>query len=259
MNKLLRRMNLFQRLLLYFLIVILIPLFLVTSITYSLASQAIQKQLEIYLDDMTNNIYIQVERFVEKYERITLPLVLEAITNDSQLHHFLQGDYSGEMDRYQNYQALHESMNIINTQNPDVDLLYIISDYGRVILSEDRYFSPNEPFPIQDVYEELSTVTPNSGEAVIHSWQSANNSNVITIARKLKGVDFQHKGILGINIKVNELVNLWSDLNLGTNSYFMIIDQTGKIIYHPDHQKYGHNVPQSIEQALNVKQQGSFF
>lgn len=259
MNSMLRKLNLFQRLLLYFFIVIMVPLFLVTSITYKQASQSIQEQSEVYLDNFMDNVHIQVENFVHKYELITLPLVLESVNHNSQLSQFLQREFDREIDRYQTYQALKQSLVMITTQNPDIDLMYIITNTGKLILSEDRYYSPNEPFPIESVYKELNEVTPDSGTAIIHSWQHLDNSGVITIARKLKGSDFKPKGILGINIKVNHFSQLWSANNLGSHSIFMILDQTDKIIYHPDPQMYGQWVPEPIENALNQADQGSFF
>lgn len=259
MKMLSRKLNLFQRLLLYFIIVVLVSLFLVTIITYQQASQSMQEQMEIYLDNFMNNVHIQVDRFMEEYEMITLPFVLESVNRDSELYQFLQGDFEGEIERYQNFQALKQSLTMMTTQHPDIDLMYIISNNEKLILSEDRYYSPIEPFPTERVFGELNQAAPDSGAAIIYSWQHPYNTNVITIARKLKGVDFQAKGILGIDIHVKHLVSLWSEINLGAGSFFMILDQSGNIIYHPDSQMYGQTVSQPVIDELNQQRQGSFF
>lgn len=75
MRKILLSMNLFQRLFLFFMIVVLVPLFLSSLFIYLQASESIEHQVEEYLDQILINTSFQVDEFFEEYELVTLPLV----------------------------------------------------------------------------------------------------------------------------------------------------------------------------------------
>ena len=69
------RLNLFQRLLIYFSVIIISSLVLVTVTTYIKASSTIENQVSVYLEQIVNNVNLQIDEYLKNYELATLPLI----------------------------------------------------------------------------------------------------------------------------------------------------------------------------------------
>ncbi|WP_165444912.1 cache domain-containing sensor histidine kinase [Gracilibacillus phocaeensis] len=246
-------MNLFQRLFLFFLIAIFIPLFISSLIIYMRAAHSIQKQVGEYLHKNILVTNLQVDRFLEGYEQVTLPLV-----TDPNVKEFVELGANQELKRYQVYSDIVDKMNQITEQNDAIDLMYIITAEGRSILSEDRYYSPLDPFPIEKVYQELSEIAPDSGKVVFKARKTMDGKIVITFTRKIRGTDFEPRGILGVDLTLSSIEEFWSMANLGERSNLMILDDEGQIIYHPDSNLFGSYVRSKTQTAMSQERSGSF-
>ncbi|MGE7609234.1 cache domain-containing sensor histidine kinase [Peribacillus frigoritolerans] len=246
-------MNLFQRLLLYFAIVIILPLIVVASIIYMQSSKILEKQTEDYLGQIVTNVSFQTDRFVKNYELATLPLV-----SNPNVKHFLDLEENNvkveEHIRYQYYEEIWTMMDNIVMQKPEISKMYIMGENGRHIALRDRRSS----FP-EEKYHDLDTITPESGKIIIHP--SNQNGNIsITTARKIRGMkSFSPKGILAIEMRASELGKLWKEANLGNEGFFMIADPKGKVIYHPDARYIGKTLNKVGREQISKFNQGTFF
>ncbi len=249
----LQAMNLFQRLFLFFLIAILIPLFISSIIIYSRAANSIQDQVGEYLRKNIMVTNLQVDRFLEEYEKITLPLVTDRNVKD-----FIELGFNQELERYQVYSDIVDNMNRITEQNAAIDLIYIITDEGRSILSEDRYYSPLDPFPVDKVYDELNKIAPDSGKVVFKARKTMDGKIVITFTRKIRGSNFEPRGILGVDLTLSSIEEFWSMANIGEGSDLMILDDEGQVIYHPDSSLFGSYISSKTQAAIEQEQNGSF-
>lgn len=253
MIKWLKTKNLFQRLFLFFLIAILIPLSITSLIIYNRSATSIQNQIGDYLYKNILVTNLQVDRFLKEYETITLPLVTDRNVKD-----FIELGPGQELQRYQVYDEIKANMNRITEQNSAIDLIYIITDEKRSILSEERYYTPLDPFPVENVYQELNDIAPDSGKVAYKLRQTQDGRIVITFTRKIRGSDFVPRGILGVDLSLSSIGDFWSVANIGEGSNLMILDNEGKIMYHPQSELFGENVhPQTLE-AMKTGDSGSF-
>ncbi|MDM5327844.1 sensor histidine kinase [Neobacillus sp. CF12] len=253
MKKWLQSMNLFQRLLLYFALVMILPLIIVASIIYMQSSNLLEKQTEDYLGQVVTNVYFQTDRFVKNYELVTLPIV-----SNPNVKHFLDLEENNvkvkEHIRYQYYEDIWTMMDNIVIQKPEINRMYILGDNKRQIWLHDKggSFSENH-------YNNLKKITPESGKIIIHP--SNQNGNItLTIARKIRGMEsFFPNGILGIEINASELGELWKEANLGNEGFFMIADPNGSVIYHPDSKFIGKSLNEVGRKQISKNKQGTFF
>ncbi|NYE07961.1 two-component system sensor histidine kinase YesM [Bacillus niacini] len=253
MKKRLENLNLFQRLLLYFALVMILPLIIVASIIYMQSSNLLEKQTEDYLGQVVTNVNFQTDRFVKNYELVTLPIV-----SNPNVKHFLDLEENNvfveEHIRYQYYENIWTMMDNIVIQKPEINRMYILGDNKRQIWLRDKGGSFSE-----DKYNNLKKITPESGKIIIHPSDQYGRIT-LTIARKIRGMkSFSPNGILGIEINASELGELWKEANLGNEGFFMIADSNGKVIYHPDTKFIGKTLNQVGKEELSKHKQGTFF
>lgn len=96
---------------------------------------------------------------------------------------------------------------------------------------------------------------------VLHADTSLYNANqyVITITRRVRGLSsFQPKGVLGIDVRASSLEELWKLANLSNNTYFWIMDEEGKVVYHPNKEMLGQKIEKNLEESLMSVKQGTF-
>ena len=253
MKKWLHSLNLFQRLMLYFAIVMILPLIIVASIIYIQAANSLEKQTEDYLGQVVTNVSFQTDRFVKNYELVTLPLV-----SNSNVKHFLDLEEINvkvkEHTRYQYYEEIWTMMDTIIMQKPEINRMYIMGDNGRLIDLRDKGSSFSK-----EKYNQLKKITPDSGKMIIYP-SNQNGDISLTIARKIRGMQsFTPNGILIIQINASELGELWEEANLGNEGFFMIADQDGKVIYHPDSKFIGNTLKEVGRENIAQFNQGTFF
>jgi two-component system, sensor histidine kinase YesM len=253
MIKWLQSMNLFQRLLLYFALVMILPLIIVASIIYMQSSKLLEKQTEDYLGQVVTNVNFQTDRFVKNFELVTLPIV-----SNPNVKHFLDLEEENvkvrEHIRYQYYENIWTTMENIVIQKPEINRMYILGDNKRQIWLRDKGGSFSE-----EKYNDLKKMIPDSGRIIIQP-SNQNGTITLTIARKIRGMEsFFPNGILGIEIKASELGELWKEANLGDEGFFMIADPNGKVIYHPDAKFIGKSLNEMGRKQISKHKQGTFF
>lgn len=253
MKQKLENMNLFQRLLLYFALIMILPLIIVASIIYMQSANLLEKQTEDYLGQVVTNVNFQTDRFIKNYELVTLPIL-----SNPNVKHFLDLEennvYVKEHIRYQYYENIWTMMDNFVIQKPEINRMYILGDNKRQIWLRDKGGSFS-----QDKYNKLKRITPESGKIIIHP-SNQNGRITLTIARKIRGMkSFTPNGILGIEINASELGELWKEANLGNEGFFMIADPNGKVIYHPDAKFIGETLNEVGKEEINKHKQGTFF
>ncbi|MBY0144388.1 sensor histidine kinase [Neobacillus niacini] len=253
MKKKLENMNLFQRLLLYFALIMILPLIIVASIIYMQSANLLEKQTEDYLGQVVTNVNFQTDRFIKNYELVTLPIL-----SNPNVKHFLDLEENNvfvkEHIRYQYYENIWTVMDNFVIQKPEINRMYILGDNKRQIWLRDKGGSFS-----QDKYNNLKKITPESGKIIIHP-SNQNGRITLTIARKIRGMkSFTPNGILGIEINASELGELWKEANLGNEGFFMIADTNGKVIYHPDAKFIGETLNEVGKEEINKHKQGTFF
>ncbi|WP_127585618.1 sensor histidine kinase [Paenibacillus koleovorans] len=229
----LNRMNLSQRLHLYFSIVILVTLGLVGFFSYAAASRALDSQQESRLRQIVEGTAHQTELYLRGFERASNVLV----TDDSAKRILdIQAD-----DSY-SYVTLASKIKTgafsdAFEHDPIINSLYILGRNGRYLL-ENNYITT--PFEIQEprqLYDSYMTAMKGSGGMTIlrTALKPSMVGSVITVVRPYRGFStYDFNGVMAMEINVGELANLWQKIDLGKGGYFFIVDEEDKLIFHPD-------------------------
>ncbi|MDR7078466.1 two-component system sensor histidine kinase YesM [Neobacillus niacini] len=244
------RLNLFQRLLIYFSLIIISSLVLVTVTTYIKASSTIENQVSVYLEQIVNNVNLQIDEYLKNYELATLPLI-----TSQEVRKFLDRGAISGYESFVEYSEIRDSMDGVITERPEIEQIYLMGETGRYIMSNE----PRGTFPVAEFYQDLNERTPNDGKILIYP-RINQNKLVITMARKIRGTKtFEPKGIIAVDLKPSYLTRSWGEIKLDENSFFMIVGDDGQIIYHPDDEYMGKEIKQSIKNRLANKSENNFY
>lgn len=253
-----RRKGLFFRLYTCFIILILIPLFVLGLTTYYGASDKLRDQAESNMAQIINITSHHMEQYIRSYENSTLSL----LTN-LDIKEYL--DIPPESD-YENYyytsRIKENAFEPVLIRHPEViTALYIVREDGRsVIVNKGLSFDFTTPSS-KAYFDDLFTDIPDNGKVVIlnDSITSGQEGHSITLARKLRGLrSMEYKGILALEVKSSDLSSLWKGIELGERSYFSIADKQGKIIYHNDPSKIGQQMDSSLKREFPKDKVESF-
>lgn len=239
------KLNILQRLLLYFIIVIIISVSIVSSLIYLQASREIKKQQSDYLEYIIENASYQTNLFIEELEYTTIPL----ISND-RVKSFLEIDRDDRLEYYYHHSDIQKMMDDLLIQNEAINLVFLIGENERAILSEGRLTEYDENTSFENMYDNLLKTTPETGAANITLKKSLQNEEyVLTMTRNVRGrTHFIPKGVFGIEIQATSLEKLWDISNLKNGTSLWIFDENNQIVYHPDEHWVGEKIDENLNQ-----------
>ncbi|MCT8139254.1 histidine kinase [Anaerobacillus sp. CMMVII] len=255
MRKFIYKLNIMQQLLLYFSIVIFVAIALVTWLIYYQAENEMKDQAKKHLEYIVENTSYQTDRYIRDLELATLPLL-----TDVNIKYFLDLHTNQSLASYNLYTEIKKKMSHLSIQHPDINLIYLIGENGRYVLSEDRIFEGSESIPSKSVYDRLLETTSESGSiSILMSPGLHNHQHVVTIKRRVRGLtSFIPKGILGLEINASSLDKLWNIAQLPNGTTFGIVDSNGSIVYSLDESWLGKPLPENIWDKFRGHKKGTF-
>ncbi|WP_172373043.1 cache domain-containing sensor histidine kinase [Sporosarcina jiandibaonis] len=268
MYRLIYRLNIQQRLLLYFSIVILVAITLITWVIYNHTANEIKEQSRVNLEYIVENASYQTDVFIQSMELATLPLLM-----NKEVKVFLDLSGDNRFDKYYYSKEIKKEMHQIMLKNQHINLIYLLAETGQYVLSSDNYIRGEDPLASKKFYNEIIRNTPDKGKISVLSIESTyNNENVISIARRVRGnLSFVPKGILGIEIDATSLEKLWNIAQFKNGTSLWIFDKDGRIVYHPDedwlgkyigedfHSKFKDATANSIRDEWEGEEMGFYF
>lgn len=249
------RLNILQRLLIYFGIVIIISITIVIWLIYEQAAKEIKKQTETYLEYIVENASYQSDLYIEELERATLPLI-----NSNEVKSFLGLDSSQRYEYYYHYTELRKRMTEIELQNSDINLIYLLADNGQSILSGNNISLESNYLDYEELYQSLLELVPESGKvSVLANAGLYDREYVITVSRRIRGFSsYIPNGILGIEISAKSLEKLWDISQFKNGTSLWIFDENNHIVYHPEQKWFGEPIKENMEQAVKDQSSGTF-
>lgn len=242
MKRWFENLNLFHKLMFYFTVIIIFGLLVISIIMYIKTSLSIEKQVTGYLNQNVSNVITQIDDYLAGYEVSTLPL----ITKDETIN-FLDRSSNNSYDRFIDYSEIKDTMSELFRERKEIDQIYLMEKNRNFIMAKETSWN----LDVNKLYKELYQQTPNSGKVSIIPRMEGEKFK-ITIARKIRGSKtYNPTGILAIDIAPDHLSRLWNKLNKADNSFFMIIDEDGTTVYHPNEALAGKKVSDDIQRNLN--------
>ncbi|GAB2720155.1 sensor histidine kinase [Paenibacillus thermoaerophilus] len=240
--------TLFRQLFVYFLVVIAISLGAVLVFSYGSASGQLDRQTETYVAQVIENASKQTDMYLQTYERASISM----LSNDA-VKRFL------DMDPADTYRYFELSQQIrryayepVFILHPQIQLLYVLGFHGRAVVADNQNPGVLSRFDAQRQLERMRRIVPPDGSVAVLNGTLRDEpvSGVVTVARQIRGVSsYDTAGVLGIELKIDELERLWTPVNIGEGSSFLIYDSQGKLVYASNAELAG-RVPEALRERL---------
>ncbi|GIP33249.1 sensor histidine kinase [Paenibacillus sp. J2TS4] len=218
-----------------FVIVIVVTLTIVSVSTYVTSSRELDQLHEEMLTQIVDNALHHTDLYLKSYERATLSLL-----TSSYVKQFLDA----EQNHYFAYYSLsahikEELFKPIFINNPEISMIYLISYNGMSLHDFNIDYPGFTDSDLTESLEDLREQTKEDGSLSLIDWSFLDGQ--LTLARKISGRQTSKlfKGIVGIELRIEELTTLWKGIRLGDQGYFFIVNDRGKIVYDPNKAKIG--------------------
>jgi two-component system sensor histidine kinase YesM len=206
-----------------------VPLLVFGTLWYSSSTESIEKNAIGYSDQLVRQINGQLDSYFGDLQRVTYPLLLHP-----QIQAFMKLDPNDQYERFViNKQISDELFPTIVFGRTDIYGLSIVSKNGTVTTNNNAIAAKAS----YDHYKDMLTGDQNykiTGLSVIES------TTVLTIIRKfVDTLSYQSTGLLVVHLRMNEIIKICEKIKLGKSGFVWIMDQDGKVVYHPDKEKWG--------------------
>ncbi|WP_248926918.1 cache domain-containing sensor histidine kinase [Paenibacillus hamazuiensis] len=223
------------RVYLYFVIIIVLTLVTVGISGYWRSTRELEDQYQGLLTQIVDNVLHQTDLYLKNCERATVsiltsPLLKEALDSSPKSpSDFLT---SANLIKQQVFQPV-----LIN--NPEISMVYLIGYNGFQASDFNLHIANFNYKGFQEYIDLLKEDTREDGQLTIQD--SGFLDGHLTLARKLsdRQTSRVYKGIMGFELRIGELTTLWKGIRLGESGYFFIVNDRGKILYHPDPERIG--------------------
>lgn len=217
-----------------FVALILLALTITSFSIYVRSSAELERYNEDMLTQIVNNALHHTDLYLEKYERATLSVLTSSLVKE-----FLE---LNDTNAYQYYSKSNEMVERVfrpvTINNPEIVMVYLLGYNGKVITDLNSLI-PSKDEAIQNSLDDLKLQTREDGRMTV--MDDSFIPGTVALTRKIadRQTSRAFKGILGIELRIEELKTLWQGIHLGDSGYFFIVNDRGRILYHPSSGKIG--------------------
>ncbi|WP_019536339.1 cache domain-containing sensor histidine kinase [Paenibacillus ginsengihumi] len=246
-----KRVSLYRRLYLYFLIVIVVSLTGVGVFSYTSSSKELEVLVRGQMEQIVSNAVHHTDLYLKTYDRSLVSLL-----PNRQVKEFADLPINREGYEFYRYRTLIREIGVdpLFIRSPDIAAVYMISFHGNALY----YFNeiPGQSFSSDEIRRQLDYFRANtSGDGKLailnNSILSDQKQQMLTLVRQFRGLTSpEPAGVLAIEIRSADLAALWKGIELGEDGYFFIMDAKGQIVYHPQAERVGSFVPDALKRRI---------
>ncbi|SHM34779.1 sensor histidine kinase [Halanaerobium congolense] len=215
------------KLIISFLIIGLLPILLFGFLSFNVYSGAINDRINNYSQEMVNRMKRDLEDYITEVERFL------SKEQDFYINQFIKLTQANDFRNSRKYAfRIWEDFNNVKQLRPGLKDVAITFQDGSRISSYGTYNIDIDNFK-ESLYADESDETFFT-QPYINYFQE----EVVTVARYYYPEIAEENVLISADIDLDVLADL-TDFNLGEKSYFLIADQNGDIIYHPEKSKIG--------------------
>ncbi len=254
---LLRNMHLQSRLIIYFMILMIIPFYVVSSVVYYSAERTIQKNVSEFTASKLEQAINSVDLYIENADS-----VLQSIFFDSNLRQYI---YDSRKSDYDRTIALSEVSKILSGYiypTKYVGQIYIADLHDNIfasgsmmldILKEEDWFQHFE-----EGNDKVAIIpTHNAGKYIVRL--NDNIDTVITVLRKYTNIEVNEPlGIIGIDINYQYIHNVFQNTDINQDITTLMITENGEIVYNKDKSLVGNEIETDVYQQVFQNKSGSY-
>ncbi|WP_216626055.1 cache domain-containing sensor histidine kinase [Paenibacillus plantarum] len=223
------RSSLALRMFVYFVIVIVISSSIVGLVLYVQSTKEVDKQTNELLTQIVDNAMNHTDMYLKKYDRATVSMI-----TSTNVKEFLNLDGNNFIPYFLSIRPMKEKvLQPLFINNPEISMVYLLGYNGLSIYDHNADTSDFSNSILLDKLDSLKEITDKDGKLTIMDWSFLDGKLALTRKISDRQTSKIFKGILGIELNIEELTSLWKGIRLGETGYFYIVNDTGKIIYHP--------------------------
>ncbi|PTX16695.1 two-component system, sensor histidine kinase YesM [Halanaerobium congolense] len=215
------------KLIISFLIIGLLPILLFGFLSFNVYSGAINDRINNYSQEMVNRMERDLEDYITEVERFL------SKEQDFYINQFIKLTQANDFRNSRKYAfRIWEDFNNVKQLRPGLEDVAITFQDGRRISSYGTY---NIEI---DTFKEALYAAESDEIFFTQPYINYFQEEVVTVARYYYPEIAEENVLISADIDLDVLADL-TDFNLGEKSYFLIADQNGDIIYHPEKARIG--------------------
>lgn len=224
--KFIKNMRIRTKLVISFLTILSIPLIIVVSFFYYRAISTVEFQVGEITDELSSQATTTIDMKIKEFEAIS-----SQIFSNSAIYENIS--FSSNMENmYEKYKLRNDAITALNAYSISNDSIDGMNLY---LFNEENVLTSGKPKDFEyliDEFKKNAEYTDFIGTRGVKWVTGVNNVNDrIYLMRNIANISTASDiGILLISIKTSVFSDIVSEINLGTDSAFSIIDNNGKII-----------------------------
>ncbi|WP_284645547.1 cache domain-containing sensor histidine kinase [Paenibacillus silviterrae] len=243
-----RALTIKTKLLLLILFFLCVPLLAFGALWYERSSEEIENNAIGYSEQLVRQVNSQLDGYFTDLERITYPLLLHP-----HIQAFMKLDPNDQYQRFiVNNKISEELFPNITFGRPDIYGLSIVSKHGHAASSYSSFAGIAS-------YEKYKDTLLGERNYKITGLSYMESTPVLTIGRQfLDTVSYESQGMLIAYVRLNEIIKICEKIKLGQSGFVWIYDGDGRIVYHPEKEKWGKGVSNS-DITLRLSEQHGYY
>ncbi len=201
--------------------------------SYTFTQDAVQETSQDYTGQLISQVQTSIDSYITHMENIT-----EVVQLNEQVQNYIGGTRTLSPAEEANYRARITSfLNAISRTRNDISLILIAGTNGRVIIHDaEIVLNPAVVIPDQNWY---TAALANPGSAAVSSSHVQNIVEgeyrwVITLSRTIDDpVTGETYGVMLVDLNFSVINTLVNRISLGKKGYLFIVDEEGRLVYHP--------------------------
>ncbi|CAN7349482.1 sensor histidine kinase [Paenibacillus sp. LjRoot153] len=228
------RFNLFTKLMLSFLSLVVLPLTVVSYFAYSVATHIINNNLSRSIQQTVHQLSLNSEVILEDAEKAVNTAFYDSFNLPNPIKKQIEAyPAASDYEKSQISRSVEDEMNKYTIYRNDINGMYFIDTHGTYFSSANQLREkPNfTDFPwFQSFSESDSADAKWSPSHKVGGYTISSNANVVTFLKKIRNSYGSQIGILWMDVNERTLENIYTTGRVAPNGYTMILDDANNVI-----------------------------
>ncbi|MEG0833876.1 MAG: sensor histidine kinase [Christensenellaceae bacterium] len=187
---------------------------------------------------LSKQIINQVAQNIEYYSQ-EMTSISKIANYDYHIQKYLSGTPATATQQYDMLNSISLLFENVSSTREDITTILLFDEFGRPVSNIDTNdINTNYRFVAQSWYKKAQNTPDGFVMVKPHRQSYINNSSelVISFIKRVNRFDSQiGAGIIMMDLNLNALKKICSNVQLGDEGYIMVVDADGNVIYHPDY------------------------
>lgn len=222
------------KLLVYFLLLILFPIFTVSLLGNFYYTNTIEAETNNHTVQMIDQVNTNVEFYLKNMEKI-----IYFLSVDPQVNKFLRNKYNSIEDKENSETEIRRVLKSFSAAHTEIGGIMIVNSKDAYISNEMSKIS-REPFA-KDMWYKMAYASPQKIQLIskplgrnIKTYKDYSSDSVLSISKAfIAPQSGEFLGTVLIDLKLETIKKIIADITLGKSGFLYIIDGEGNIVYAP--------------------------